>query len=101
MKSKLLFIKYLIIGLIATQIALANGTGKIAGLVKDKANGEPMVGVNVVVKREGIGSATDANGYFSIINVKPGKHDLTFQFIGYATVNATQRASQSGLRRLG
>ncbi|MBN2279337.1 MAG: TonB-dependent receptor [Candidatus Marinimicrobia bacterium] len=97
MKSKSLYLKYLLLFcLFFARMALANGTGKIAGLVKDKATGEPMVGVNVVVKGEGIGAATDANGYFSIINVTPGKHEVIFQFIGYATVNVQEVLVNAG-----
>lgn len=53
---------------------------KISGMVKD-ANGEPLIGVNVMVKGTTIGTITDINGKF-ILEV-PEKATLAVSFIGY------------------
>ncbi len=88
MKRKYLSFKYLAV--LLTIIVLSGisqgATGKITGHVKDKATGEPLVGVNVIIVGESIGAATDANGYYSILNVNPGTHTLVFRYIGYADV---------------
>ncbi|MBT1698708.1 TonB-dependent receptor [Fulvivirgaceae bacterium PWU4] len=55
----------------------------VKGNVKDE-NGEPIAGVNVLVKGSTIGTATDANGDFSI-NVPGTESVLVFSFIGYVS----------------
>jgi TonB-linked SusC/RagA family outer membrane protein len=51
------------------------------GLVKDKT-GEPMIGVNVLVKGTTNGTITDFDGKFSIPDV-PGNATLVVSYIGY------------------
>lgn len=53
------------------------------GLVKDKA-GEPMIGVNVLVKGTTNGTITDFDGNFSLSNV-PNNATLVVSYIGYIT----------------
>ena len=62
---------------------MAQNTGKIAGTVKDKANGEPLVGANVAVKGTSLGASTDIDGHFFILRVPPGVHDLQVSSVGY------------------
>ena len=55
----------------------------VEGQVKDEA-GNPLVGVNVLVKGTNSGSITDSNGEFSIVT--PNKNStLVFSFIGFKT----------------
>lgn len=61
-------------------------TGKITGTVTDASTGDPLPGVNVVVVGENVGSATDANGNYTILNVPPGDYNIRASFIGYAPV---------------
>lgn len=53
------------------------------GLVKDKS-GEPMIGVNVLVKGTTNGTITDFDGKFSLENV-PSNSVLVVSYIGYHT----------------
>lgn len=62
---------------------LAGNTGKIAGVVKDEKTGEELVGVNVVLEGTSKGAATNIDGYYVILNVPPGKYDLSASAIGY------------------
>lgn len=55
----------------------------ITGNVKD-ATGEPLIGVNVMVKGTTIGNITDANGNFSIADA-PSNAVVVFSYIGYKT----------------
>jgi iron complex outermembrane receptor protein len=55
----------------------------VSGKVRDAATGEPMPGVNIVVKGTGIGSSTNADGSFSI-SATSSNATLVFTFIGYA-----------------
>src|SRR5688500_11051888 len=50
-------------------------TGKVTG------NGEPLPGVNVVIKGTAVGTTSDANGMYSI-SAEPDAV-LVFSFIGY------------------
>jgi len=59
-------------------------TGKISGKVTDE-NGEPLIGANVLIDGTSQGSATDFEGYYSILNVRPGTYTLSFRYIGYQT----------------
>ncbi|NOY60974.1 MAG: TonB-dependent receptor plug domain-containing protein [Calditrichaeota bacterium] len=63
---------------------LAGTTGKIAGIVKDKENGDPLPGVNVVIEGTSLGAATNINGRYFILNIPPGTYSLRAKMIGYA-----------------
>ena len=63
-------------------VALAQ-TGKIAGTVRDASTGEVLPGVNVVIDGTTQGSVTNVEGYYVILNVRPGEYDLRASFIGY------------------
>lgn len=67
-------------------IVFGGTTGKIAGRVIDKENGEPLPGANVVVVGTTLGAATDINGDYFILNVPPGMYDLKVSIIGYTAI---------------
>ncbi len=56
-------------------------SGKIDGIIKD-ASGEPMIGVNVLVKGSTIGTITDLDGRFSIEYAEPSA-TVVVSYIGY------------------
>jgi len=80
----------------------------ITGTVTD-SKGEPLAGVNVVVKGTTIGTLTDANGKYSI-NVPQGAKSLTFSFVGMvpqeiiigtsAQINVTMVETEVGLEEV-
>jgi outer membrane receptor protein involved in Fe transport len=61
-------------------------TGKIAGAVSDKTNGEPLIGVNILIEGTMLGATSDLDGEFFILNIPPGKYTVEAQYIGYSTV---------------
>ncbi len=63
-------------------------TGKIEGRVTD-ASGEPLVGVNVFVDGTTRGGSTDLDGYYFILNVRPGTYTLVARYIGFNTARVT------------
>lgn len=63
-------------------------SGKIEGRVTD-TDGEPLVGVNVVVDGSTRGASTDLDGYYFILNVRPGSYDLVAMYLGFDTQRVT------------
>lgn len=57
---------------------------KIVGVVKDKA-GVPLPGVTVLIKGSTVGTATDAQGKFSLAVANLDKVTLLFSFVGMKT----------------
>jgi outer membrane receptor protein involved in Fe transport len=61
-------------------------TGKIAGVITDQSTGDPLPGVNVVIEGTTMGTSTDVDGYYFILQVPPGKYDLRISYIGYKEI---------------
>ncbi|RPI04153.1 MAG: carboxypeptidase-like regulatory domain-containing protein, partial [Ignavibacteriae bacterium] len=72
--------------LLMASICFAGTTGKIAGRVIEKENGEPLIGVNVFIKGSSLGGVTDIDGYYAILNVPPGTHVVISSMVGYSPV---------------
>ncbi len=72
-----LFLMFCISGSLFAQI------GKIDGLVVDSETGEPVVGASVVVVGTTMGAAAGGDGYFSVINIRPGSYELRISAVGY------------------
>ena len=64
----------------------AGTSGKIAGIVKDKQTGEPLPGVNVLIEGTTLGASTDIDGYYVIVSVPVGVHQLKVSYIGYKEI---------------
>ncbi len=64
-------------------------TGKITGHIRDASTGEGLVGANIIIEGTYMGAATDAKGYYVILNVPPGVYDAKIMMIGYTTVRST------------
>ncbi len=62
----------------------AGTTGKLAGRVVDSAN-QPLPGANVTIVGTLLGAATDAQGYYHVLNVPPGRYQVRISYIGYKT----------------
>lgn len=85
MKSLILFIVSLFLfTFFLAPDATAQKTGGIKGIVTDSLSGERLSLANVYVLDKGAGAATDANGFFFIGNLPPGKVRVRATLIGYA-----------------
>ncbi len=73
------------LALLPTMIFAQSTTAKLAGVVAD-ADGNPLVGANVVVEGSNLGAATDQLGRYYILDVPVGSYDLRAEYIGYTTV---------------
>ncbi|MBI2619052.1 MAG: TonB-dependent receptor [Ignavibacteriales bacterium] len=67
----------------------AGTTGKIAGRVLDAKTRDPLPGANIVVEGTTLGSSTDLQGRYVILNVPPGNYTVTASFIGYKRMQVT------------
>lgn len=65
---------------------LADTSGKISGIVRDKKTGEGLPGVNIFLVETNMGAASNVNGEYFIINVPPGIYTIKASFVGFATV---------------
>jgi len=64
--------------------AFSQGT-VISGSVADADTGEPLIGVNILVKGKVLGTITDVNGDFRLGISDPPPVTLVFSIVGYAT----------------
>lgn len=84
MIRKIILITLLTIGVQA--VFSQAGNGSIKGVVKDKATGELLPFVNLVLEQNGAqkgGAATDFDGKYSFSSVTPGTYTLKVSFVGY------------------
>lgn len=79
--KKLLFFSFF---LLLTQLSFAQ-SGKIVGFVTD-TEGEPLPGVTVIIDGTSQGAAATLDGYYQILNIKPGTYTLRASYVGFASV---------------
>lgn len=60
-------------------------SGKINGFITD-TDGEPLPGVNIVIDGTLQGTAAQGDGFYQILNVKPGTYTLKATYIGFAPI---------------
>lgn len=80
MKQKILFLLLVFFGMVGSLTAQR----KITGQVKESEKGEPLPGVNVVVKGSTNGVVTDIDGNYSLTVPDKEAIELVFSFVGYA-----------------
>lgn len=61
---------------------------EITGTVTEELTGQPIPGVNILVKNTSIGASTDFDGNYSLSNVEKGSV-IVFSYIGYETLELT------------
>ena len=66
-------------------IALDAQKGSISGTVLDSKNKNPLIGANVLLDGTSQGAATNADGRYSITQVKPGDYTIVVSYMGYKT----------------
>lgn len=71
---------FVLIAIVFWQVSNAQ-TATLKGKVIDSKTKESLPGVNIILEDK-TGGTSDANGYYTL-KVKPGKHQASFNFIGY------------------
>jgi outer membrane receptor protein involved in Fe transport len=68
----------------------AGSSGKISGRVTDETTGEGLPFANVFIDGTSIGAASDIDGYYTLLNVPPGLHNVTASIVGYQKKTTTE-----------
>ncbi|OQX95647.1 hypothetical protein B6I21_04310, partial [candidate division KSB1 bacterium 4572_119] len=84
--NKKILVVFMIL-MLAPTLIFAGVTGKITGKIVDKDTGEPLPGVNVMLKGTMMGAATDINGIYIMLNVPIATYTVEATYIGYKTVS--------------
>ncbi len=93
--SKIFFIWGIL--LLLPALLFAGTKGKITGVVVDKATGEPLPGVNVIIEGTFLGGSTDIDGVYFVVNVPVGTYNLEVSYVGYQAVKLTDMRVQADL----
>ena len=80
---------------VLTTLGLYAQNVNVSGTVTSSLDGEPLIGVTVMVKGSSTGTSSDVDGNFSI-SVKPGS-TLYFSYIGYTPQEVKVREAMSDL----
>lgn len=86
--NKFFYKLLLIIGLANSIILSAQQKFTISGYIKDKKNGEDLIGATIVAKEANAATSTNAYGFYSL-SVPEGKYSISIQYVGYKTINQT------------
>ena len=79
----------LLLAIFSLPLSAQQVVGKIAGTVTGSETGGRLVGVNVVVEGTQMGAASDASGYFFILNIPPGRYTVKASMLGYEPMTIT------------
>ncbi|REL24780.1 TonB-dependent receptor [Rhodohalobacter sp. SW132] len=71
-------------------------SGTIAGTVIDRDTGEPLFGVNILVRGTNFGAVTNFDGEYQIRNIRPGEYNLEFRYVGYERTLVTEIRVEEG-----
>lgn len=77
---------FLLVFLLAYNIAFAGTTGKLSGKVVDAQTNEPLIGCNVIIEGTYYGAVANNNGEFVINNIPPGEYRVIATLMGYQKV---------------
>lgn len=81
-KKELLYVILLLLAFSVIPLK-AGTTGKISGKVTDAETGEPLPGINIILKGTTMGAATDEEGRYVIINVPPETYTVVVSGVGF------------------
>ena len=71
-------------------------TGQLEGQITDKKNGQPLIGVNILVLGTYLGTSSDIEGRFVIRNINPAEYTIELSYIGYKVIQQTGVKIEAG-----
>jgi len=78
----ILFYTLLCNGIFAEQGADYKASGTIKGRITDSSK-QTLPGATVIVESIHTGVTSDANGYYTLSNLRPGIYDVKISYVGY------------------
>ena len=84
------FFLFAALSLAVIDLAWGGQSGKITGTIIDGETGDTLQGVNILLEGTSIGTFTDQDGYYVILNIPPGTYTLKAAMIGYARQSVEQ-----------
>lgn len=69
--------------LLLPQSTNAQNLGRISGRIVEATSKTPLPGANVILEGTRIGTASDKEGRYTILNVPPGNYNVVGSFLGY------------------
>lgn len=88
--------KLIILLFIIPLLTFAGPKGKITGIVIDAENGNPIIGANIYLENTSLGSASDVEGRYLILNVPSGEYVLVVSVVGYAETKVNHLEVNAG-----
>ena len=61
--------------------SMSQTTGKVSGIIVEKDSKDPLPGANIYLVNTSYGTASDASGRFTMINIPPGIYVLKVDMI--------------------
>lgn len=89
-----LILSILFIAMLSMSLTAQN-TGTVRGVVTDVA-GEALIGANVVLEGTTLGSATDIDGSYIVLNVPAGEYTVTVSYVSYKSASASATVTAGG-----
>ncbi|MEZ4970962.1 MAG: TonB-dependent receptor [Flavobacteriaceae bacterium] len=87
------FFYSMLFGLMAIHVSFAQGlTQTVSGRLIDRETEDPLAFANVIIKNSHplIGTVSDGEGYFSLVNVPVGRISIEVSSIGYETITVSE-----------
>ena len=78
--------RFIIIYIWHFHLSFAGTTGKLSGLVTEANSNNNLIGCNILINDTDLGTASDINGEYFLLNIPPGVYTVKFQMIGYETL---------------
>ncbi|HIA29670.1 MAG TPA: TonB-dependent receptor [Candidatus Marinimicrobia bacterium] len=75
---------------------LGQQDASIQGTVRDFKTGNPLPGVNVIIKGTYYGAATGSDGNYLITSISPGSYDIEISMVGYKILLKTGVKVEAG-----
>ncbi len=75
-----------------------NSNGSITGTIIDKTSKEPLMGATIQLEGTSIGTVTDLDGNFVILDINPGIYTINIKYISYTPVKLSNVTVTKGQR---
>ena len=98
MKQKVLF-SLLILMLMSISVSAQTGGGRIAGVVIDNTDEDPLPGATLFIEELKKGDVTNKYGEFSFSNIPFGTYTFTVKFMGYQTAVQKVTVSKENVKK--